>query len=276
VGGTGTGVGSVWFSWGSRRSAAMATDGESISIFAQVSDHRTASSGTHQGDLFIRVDGNGNLDESSRDFWSASHSTLPHLVLGPDGEGLRLTVGDSNPYGLEYQTAAQYGDVVVWPPEAQREAGRAGADSSVSAGDLCGLQYRDGRLYATAASGRTQPFSPRNDFADVVLLSWDAGIEEGDNVEVTWLSDTPSLSELCPTLTELGDDHQVSVWGARDGTTATLALLDGQGGLVSGPTDSTAPFNKSSMAVALAGGDVAWTYAEANTRTVQVAVVRAD
>jgi len=46
------------------------------------------------------------------------------------------------------------------------------------------------------------------------------------------------------------------------GASPTLVLLDADGSLISGPTGTTAPFNKNSRAVALAGGDVLWTYAE--------------
>lgn len=276
VGGGGIGVDATWFAWALTRSVAMVANGDRFSLYLEIARTFPAALGTHQGDLYLEVDADGNVDEATRDVWSASHSNRQHLVLGPDGEGLRLTVGDSNPFGLEYQTDAPSGDVVVWPPEDQRAAGKEARTSIIAAGDLCGFQYRDGRLYATASSGKTQPFSPNEDFGDVLLLSWDKDIEDGGDVSVTWLTDTPATAEICPTLTALGDDHQLSVWGDRDGTTATLALLDAQGKLVSGPTLSTAPFHTASLAVQLPGGDVAWTYAGRSASTVQVAIVRAD
>ena len=274
VGGTGTGIGSSWFSWGSSRSVDMKRNGDRFSIFTKISNIRTEEVGTHQGDLYVEVDADGNLDESARDFWSASHSNRQHLVLGPNNEGLRLIVGDANPYGLEYQTNERFGDVVVWPPEDQIEAGKAGATSTVSAGDLCGFQYRDGRLFATVATVKTQPFNTFEDFGDVILLSWPLGVEQGDEISGTWLSETPDIAEQCPTLSALGSDSQLAVWGVRDGTTATLTLLDRRGEVVSGPTESTAPFHRSSLAITMPDGSVVWTYAERNATKVQVSVAR--
>lgn len=278
VGGTGIGVGSTWFSWSATRSVAMVRNGDRFAIFCKVSNHRTVESGTHQGDLYIEVDADGNLDEDRRDFWSASHSNKQHLVLAPDGSDHRLIVGDANPYGIQYQTWGPYSadDMVVWPHEDQWEIGEEGGTSSVSAGDLCGFQLRDGRLYATLGTVRQQPFNPSQDMSDVLLLSWPLGAVQGDTVSETWLTETSDVAEQCPTLTALGVDHQLTVWGTREGTTATLALLDDQGKLVSGPTASTAPFAKTSLAVQLPGGDVAWTYAERDATVVQVAVARAD
>jgi len=274
VGGTGTGLKASWFSWGSSPSVDIAANGDRFSIFTKISRHWTEESGTHQGDLYIEVDADGNLDKSTEDVWSASHSNLPHLVLGPDGEGLRLTVGDANPFGLEYQTAEQYGDVVVWPNAEQREIGKALSRSSVAAGDLCGFQYRDGRLFATVAGGREQPFDPSNDFGDVLLLSWSLGIKEGDDISQTWLTETPTTAEECPTLTPLGDNHQLIAWGTRGGTTATLALVDEQGKLMGEPTASTVPFHDQSLAIPMPDGSVAWTYAERNATKVNIVVVK--
>jgi len=275
VGGTGTGLRASWFSWGSARTVAMVPNGDRFSIFTKISRYWTEESGIHRGDLYIEVDADGNLDESTRDVWSASHSNLQHLVLGPTGEGLRLIVGDAFPYGIQYQTLDQ-GDVVVWPPEDQREAGRAGRTSSVDAGDLCGFQYRDGRLFATAASGRTQPFNFFEDYGDVILLSWALGIKEGDEISETWLTQTPNIAETCPTLTALGHDYQLTAWGERDGNTATYALLDRQGTLVSGPIKSLAPFHSNSLAISLPDGSVAWTYAERDATSVQVVIAKEE
>ena len=273
VGGDGIDVGATWFSWGGTRTAAMAIKGERIAIFSKISRNFGGDSGTHQGDLYIEVDADGKLDQSTYDVWSASHSNRQHLVLGPNDEGLRLIVGDANPFGLEYQTEAQYGDVVVWPNEEQQAIGKELAKSSVSAGDLCGFQYRNGRLFATVASGRTQPFSPSNDYGDVLLLTWNLGIEEGDEINETWLTETPEIAEECPTLTAIGEENQLIVWGSREGTTATLALLDGQGDLISGPTASTDSFHGNSLAIAMPNGGVAWTYAERNATKVKVSIV---
>jgi len=276
VGGNGIGVPESWFAWNVSRSVAMVANGDRFSIFTKISRHWLAESGVHVGDLYIEVDENGDLDQSTFDVWSASHSNRQHLVLGPEGEGLRLTVGDGNPFGVEYQVSEQYRDVVVWPHEDQIEAGYAGKSSTISAGDLCGFQYRNGRLFATIGTVRQQPYSLSQDFGDVVLLSWPVDVEQGDPITETWLTDTPAIAELCPTLTAFGSDHQLSVWGERDGTTGTLALLDGDGKLVGGPTASTAPFHKHSLVVSLPGGDVAWTYADANVSTVQVVVARTE
>ena len=274
VGGTGIGVPSSWFSWSSSRSVDMKLKGDRIAIFTKISRHWTEESGTHQGDLYIEVDADGKLDESTYDVWSASHSNRQHLVLGPNDEGLRLIVGDANPFGLEYQTKEQYGDVVVWPNEEQQEIGKELSKSSVSAGDLCGFQYRNGRLFATVASGRTQPFDPSNDYGDVLLLSWALGINEGDEISETWLTETPEIAEKCPTLTAIGEDNQLIVWGSREGTAAILALLDGQGELISGPTASTHSFHSNSLAIAMPNGSVVWTYAERNATKVKISIVK--
>ena len=274
VGGTGIGLKASWFSWGGTRTVDMKLKGERIAIFTKISRHWTEESGTHQGDLYIEVDADGKLDQSTYDVWSASHSNRQHLVLGPSDEGLRLIVGDANPFGLEYQTNEQYGDVVVWPNEEQQAIGKELAKSSVSAGDLCGFQYRDGRLFATVASGRAQPFDPSNDYADVLLLSWALGINEGDEVNETWLTETAGISEQCPTLTAIGEENQLIVWGTREGTTATLALLGGQGELISGPTASTESYHGSSIAIAMPNGNVAWTYAERNATKVKISIVK--
>jgi len=274
VGGNGTGLKQSWFGWSSARSVAIAAIGERFAIFSKISRYWTEESGTHAGDLYIEVDADGNLDESTYDVWSASHSNLQHLVIGPNDDGLRLTVGDANPFGLEYQTKEQYGDVVVWPNEEQQKIGKELAVSSVSAGDLCGFQYRDGRLFATVSSGRTQPFNPSNDFGDVLLLSWALGIKEGDEINQVWLTETPEIAEECPTLTPLGDNYQLIAWGTREGETAILALLDAQGELINGPTESIAPFHDNSLAIAMPNGSVAWTYAERDATKVKVSIVK--
>ena len=274
VGGNGTGLKQSWFGWSSSRSVAMVAIGERFAIFSKISRYWTEESGTHAGDLYIEVDADGKLDESTYDVWSASHSNLQHLVVGPNDNGLRLTVGDANPFGLEYQTKEQYGDVVVWPNEEQRVAGKAGRVTSTDAGDLCGFQYRDGRLFAMVASGRTFPFNPSNDFGDVLLLSWGLGIEEGGEINEVWLTETPTIAEECPTLTPLGDDYQLTVWGTREGKTAVLALLGPQGELVSGPTESIALFHSNSLAIAMPNGSVAWTYAERDATKVKVSIVK--
>lgn len=270
VGGNGRAEGEDWYAWSPVRSVDVIPNGERFSVFTKISHNFDTPEDIHQGDLYIEVDANGALDEDTRDWWGSSHSNRLHALLGPAGETLTLTVGDGGPYGLVYHNQNDSTRQVIWPPEDQRELGDAEGISTIDAGDLCGFSRQGDTLFATVSTVPEQPFNYRDDNGDIAVLSWPMA---GGDVSVSWLTDTPDVPERCPTLTPF-KDHQLSVWGARDRLSATMALLDSEGNLVSGPTESTAPFDQYSMTVPLADGSVAWTYVDFDDDAAQVVVVR--
>ena len=269
VGGNGRTEDSDWYAWFPVRSADVVPNGDRFSVFTAISHNFDTPENIHQGDLYIEVDSNGELDEDTEYWWGSSHSNRLHALLGPDGEGLTLTVGDGGPYGLVYHNRNERMRQVVWPPEDQRQIGDDEGISTIDAGDLCGFTRQGERLFATVSTVPEQPFNYRDDNGDIALLSWHM---DGGDVDVSWLTNTPNIPERCPTLSSL-KDHQLSVWGVKDGNTATLALLDNEGNLVNGPTESSAPFYEYSMAVPLTDGSVAWTYVNYGESDAKVVIV---
>lgn len=285
VGGDGEGAGADWYAWSSQRGVDVMLKGDGYAVFTKIShnfgDGVGENANTHQGDLYVEMDASGALLESNRGWWGVSHSNRPHLLEGPSGESITLTVGDGSPYGVmcTNRTDGNRKEYRIWPPEDQVEVGDEESVSTVGAGDLCGFTRRGERLFATVGTVREQPFNYFQDSGEVLLLSWPVGSLDDTDVTTTWLTDSSEIPERCPTLSPMRD-HQLSVWGRRternatEDAKATLALIDGDGKLVNGPTTTDAPFNENSMAVTLSDGSVAWTYAEPDESTVQLVIVK--
>ena len=273
VGGNGLEEGEDWYAWSPLRSVDVVPIGDRFSVFTKISHNFDTPEDIHQGDLYIEIDSNGNLDEDTRYWWGASHSNRLHSLSGPNGEGLTLTVGDGGPYGVVYHNPS-YRSVrqprfVIWPPADQQQIGNAASISTIDAGDVCGFTRQGEQLFATVSTVPEQPFNYRDDSGDIALINWHM---DGGDVTVSWLTDTPDIAERCPSLNPL-KDHQLSVWGIKNGNLATVALIDTEGNMINGPTETSAPYYEYSMTATLADGRIAWTYIEYGKSNAQVVIV---
>lgn len=264
-GGTGIVPSAYWHAWSLVRGAVLVVTEDRFLIYAKSSNYKPIA-GIHQGDYYAEVDYDGVIDEDMVHPFRVSHSNLLHLVAGPDDEGISLSVGDAGPYGLELNNHATEYIQNVWPPEEQRDAGRADTTSTVDAGDLCGFRRVGETLFATVSTAREQPFSYRFDNGDIVLLSWPVA---GGEVTQNWLTNTPEVADRCPTLTPLGSEHQLIAWESTE-RSASMALVDNSGNIINEPVAVDAPFHRYSLAEGLEDGSVIWTYAEDGASTLQL------
>lgn len=267
VGGQGTGAGATWHAYSAVRGAALASEGTRHAAFVKISKNfgTAEAPDTHQGDLFVTLDDAGTIDPASTEVWSASHSNQQHLALGPAGEPLTLTVGDAYPFGFYYIDRDRDVARVVWPAEKDPSIE---AESTLSAGYLCGFARLGDRLYATAATSPRLPLAWDTADLDVLLTTW--GLDGGD-VRHTWLTDTPA-PEVCPSVIA-DDDHLVAVWSARDDAEhVTIAELDADGAVRAGPERLAAPHHEHAVPIPHADGAVVW--AVADYRTSRIRVVR--
>ncbi len=241
----------------------MAWNGTSLGVFSGVSRNFAKSGGTantHQGDLFVALDAHGKLIDERTELWSASHSSLPRLALGPAGEMLTLTVGDAYPFGIYYINRDSKKTSVIWPEEHQRTpAIRKAVRTTTGAGTMCGFLRSGNKLFATIDASRTLPNPNRQTSGDVMLVRFDL---DGVVEKKTWITNTSGKRERCPNIVPHRQGFLLA-WTEiveRDDERAVLAVVDADGEVVHAPAEVTGAqrHNYHSDVIALPCGGAAW------------------
>ena len=265
VGGGGTGPEARWHAWTPSHGVALASHGDHHAAYIKIS-RNFGNVGTHQGDLFVVVDDEGQRVPERTAEWIASQSNQLFALAGREGDWLTLTVGDASPLGLYFINHTQNARKIVWPPK-DLGVKKSDVTTPLGVGHLCGVARVDDRIFAAAGSTRAGYVDFATQAADVLLLGFD---ERGGSLSTRWVTDTPDVAEECPHLQALGDGLLVA-WttapapSARAGRalvpTATLMSLDERGGRQDGPVATRFPLRADSPSVALDDGSVVWAYA---------------
>lgn len=260
-GGTGHGPGKSWFD--GRSEARLAMNGENYGVYFEVQKNWAEpgqAEDIHNGDMFAVVESNGQLNQDSIHFWTASHSSTVQVNSAPSGEYFTMTIGDAYPYGLQFYNRDRDTQWLLWPP-AEDYIPYEEVNSTNAAGILSAMvPWNDG--FAAFMGTTESPNIGWNTKVDVMFMATDP---EGNVERKVWLTRTPIEDDSVITAVPIDGGYLVA-WGKGNDYDdnwktgpVTLAIIDNDGRFIQGPQQFELPFGSYARFTKTPDGRVFWT-----------------
>ncbi len=277
TGGEGISEGKTWYAWMPSIASADVKQGKNgnYGVFLEVS-HNFGATGTHQTDLFVMVDKNGNIIENSRQFQTVSHSNELHLLAGEkDNEFVSITVGDMYPFGFTFINRLSGEYEVIWPVTDKDDLQRM-KDSNQYTTGAGGIErfMNWGNEYVavtTTALPRDLPIDyMAGDPYGILLLNMN---REGEVLTKSWLKQ--SSADIDKAFAAPRGESILTGWVQYDDELEGLGVpalmeVDRKGNILAGPQRvEDAEIYYHSYFFNLPSGDVAWTVMK-NASTVDI------
>lgn len=270
-GGEGHGAGKSWFD--GRSGGKMTFNGVNFGLYFEVQKNWAEpgkEDDIHNGDMFIQTDKDGNKIESTKHFWTASHSNTVQVTAAANKAFWTMTIGDAHPYGLQVYNRDKNQSFIAWPPQEQWIS-YEDCQSSSAAGLLYFADEVDGNFIAIMGT-LDNPNIGWGTKVDPLFLKFDAA---GNTLEKKFLKVSLNTNEGNISVHPLGENYLVAFGEGNEPENLQpqnfeICIIDKNGNFLYQPTRVEAAFGSDSELIPISAKEFVWFYIDNESEELQM------